>query len=226
MEKAVKETKEDRIERKALKLLNEFLYKSLTTVEDVIVRAAVRNRCWILVDGGPNGGLLLLKHAAERMKEKPVILVMNSLKTKRFPYKDVSKFVGQHNKSDVKEKLHTLEELAGLDKNQVDKEVEKIIKLKTEKAWEDWEETLRKKAQEEEGSKRRQSQLSRQSKKSTGTEKAEEVEKWTRKDQKEVEEVKVKGALMTARLLKHAKPIDIPDMDPLKLLLGETRDIR
>lgn len=25
------------------------------TVEDVIVRAAVRNRCWILVDGGPNG---------------------------------------------------------------------------------------------------------------------------------------------------------------------------
>lgn len=30
-------------------------------------------------------------------------------------------------------------------------EVEKIIKLKTEKAWEDWEETLRKKAQEEEG---------------------------------------------------------------------------
>ena len=26
-------------------------------VEDVIVRACVRNRCWILVEGGPTGGL-------------------------------------------------------------------------------------------------------------------------------------------------------------------------
>ena len=35
MEKAVKETKEDRIERKALKLLNEFLYKSLSIPEEL-----------------------------------------------------------------------------------------------------------------------------------------------------------------------------------------------
>ena len=49
------------------------------------MRAAVRNRCWILVEGGPTGGLVLLKQATERMNEKPVILVMNSLKHKRFP---------------------------------------------------------------------------------------------------------------------------------------------
>ena len=44
----------------------------------------MRNRCWILVEGGPTGGLVLLKQATERMKEKPVILVMNNLKHKRF----------------------------------------------------------------------------------------------------------------------------------------------
>ena len=34
--------------------------------------------------------------------------------------------------------------------------------------------------------------------------------------------MKVSAALLTARLLKHAKPIDLPDLEPLKLPLYES----
>eukprot|EP00438_Fugacium_kawagutii_P003784 Skav219676 [mRNA] locus=scaffold4838:65062:68284:- [translate_table: standard] len=73
------------------KEIQKFMNDDTDSVEvpDVIVRAAVRNRCWILVEGGPNGGLMLLKQAAEKCTERPVILVMDAFKRGRYsPFGD------------------------------------------------------------------------------------------------------------------------------------------
>ncbi|CAE7447275.1 unnamed protein product, partial [Symbiodinium sp. CCMP2456] len=104
-----KKAEKEKIRERALELLNEFLYKSLSNLIDVIVRACVRNRCWIVVEGGPNGGLLLLKQAAERCNERPIILVVDSLKKKRYPYKEVRDFIQEHKD---KLKVPTLTEMA------------------------------------------------------------------------------------------------------------------
>ncbi|OLQ04950.1 hypothetical protein AK812_SmicGene11920 [Symbiodinium microadriaticum] len=107
-----REKREQIIRERTLELLNEFLYKSLSNLIDVIVRACVRNRCWILVEGGPNGGLLLLKQAAERCNERPTVLVLDSLKKKRYPYREVKKFIEEEKELQSKLKVQTLEQLA------------------------------------------------------------------------------------------------------------------
>eukprot|EP00434_Breviolum_minutum_P029607 symbB.v1.2.026178.t1/scaffold2592.1/size78170/3 len=201
---------DDKLTKGALKLLNDFLFKSVNNLIDVIVRAAVRNRCWILVEGGPNGGLLLLKLAAERCKERPVILVINALKGKRFPYPKVDKKVKHY----VGEKHHLknladLVELEALNtpasNNKVKEAVKDMVDAMHKEAWSVF--------QENQGQCPTQSQQSKQ----TLSSEQEERSKWSEKDQREVEETKVQSALLTARILRHAKPIEKADMNPLKL---------
>ncbi|CAJ1402547.1 unnamed protein product [Effrenium voratum] len=105
-EELVKEAKRKSEQKaKALEQLNDFLYRSLSNLIDVIVRAAVRNHCWILVEGGPTGGLLLLKQAVERCKERPVVLVMDSFRKKRYPYAEVEGFLEKEKPNSLKHLL-------------------------------------------------------------------------------------------------------------------------
>eukprot|EP00439_Symbiodinium_sp_Y106_P041616 s156_g5.t1 len=212
---------------KTLALLNDFLYGSLSNLIDVIVRACVRNRCWILVEGGPNGGLLLLKQAAERCLEKPTILVMDSLKKSRYPYEDVRKFVEADDEGgkDLRQKLemngHLMSELVlkgPADKNQV-----KIIADRMAA------QTIQKKKTEEEKARTAEGEAMEKasvksfgcrvgvSGASRGEKSKKEQREWTLEDQQEVDAIRVESALMTARLLENTQPINQPVVAPMKL---------
>mmetsp|Transcript_61571 Transcript_61571/g.124990 ORF Transcript_61571/g.124990 Transcript_61571/m.124990 type:complete len:1174 (+) Transcript_61571:29-3550(+) len=216
----------------ALNLLNEFLFKSLSNLIDVIVRAAVRNRCWILVEGGPNSGLLLLKQAAERCKESPVVLVLDGVRRKRFAYAELNEKIKDyagHSEVQNLDDLVKLEASSEPEDNKIVKEV--IDKMRKRMRMKGWEKFKKKhddqEAKEDKG--RRPTVATVGTVATAATDKSvntvqsqtsqtlKEMRKWESKDQDEVEETRLQAALMTARLLRHAKPIDKPDMEPLKL---------
>ncbi|CAE7471208.1 unnamed protein product [Symbiodinium sp. CCMP2592] len=204
---------------KTLALLNDFLYGSLSNLIDVIVRACVRNRCWILVEGGPNGGLLLLKQAAERCLEKPTILVMDSLKKSRYPYEDVRKFVeaededGKELRQALKMNGHHMSEL--VEKGPADKKQVKIIADKMAAQKMEKMEREKEEARKVEGEAMEKASV--KSGASRGEKSKKEQREWTLKDQEEVDAIRVESALMTARLLENTQPINQPVVTPMKL---------
>ena len=172
-EKIIAEQKEQ-MDQEALKMLNEFLYRSVTNLLDIIVRACVRNRCWILVDGGPTGGQLLLQQVAERCDEQPVILVVDSFNKKRYGYKSVCDLI----QSDLElREMFGADTLGELVKGRED------VDLRT-----------------------------------SVVEIAARLASRERPDSDfQYEQTLVKAAIMTARMLDHAKPLNQPITKPLKL---------
>jgi len=204
---ATEKEKELKIRESALELLNEFLYKSLSNLIDVIVRACVRNRCWIVVEGGPNGGLLLLKQAAERCNERPIILVVDSLKKKRYPYKEVRDFIQAHKdklEAAAKVPVPTLTEMAR--RGAKPEQVTAIAKAMA-KRWQEDRDTVNKG--------RKTSIRSKKSEHSSGQNPQDD--KWKLEDQEKVEEIKVQSAIMTSLVLESARPINQPIVEPLQL---------
>lgn len=49
---------------------------------------------------------------------------------------------------------------------------------------------------------------------------------WTKDQQRQVEAIKMDSALLTARLLGHSKPLEKPDLEPLKLNVTDFWDVK
>jgi len=49
---------------------------------------------------------------------------------------------------------------------------------------------------------------------------------WTKDEQRQVEAIKMDSALLTARLLGHSKPLEKPDLEPLKLNVNDFWNVK
>eukprot|EP00435_Cladocopium_sp_Y103_P014243 s2874_g3.t1 len=192
----------------------------------------------MLVEGGPNGGLLLLKQSAERCSERPVILVLDALRRERFHYATVNKHVpnisralGQPNVQKVDD-LFKMQSSHDADRNAAKEIKEKVIDHMTEKAWkkivDDEEERAKKTKKKDEDATEKPPEGVKSDELTELKIKEEdgEIITWTKKKQREVEAIKMDSALLTAQLLRHSKPLEKPDLEPLKLKVSDFWDLK
>ena len=168
------QVRQKKVAHEALKLLNDFLYRSVSNLLDIIVRACVRNRCWILVEGVSAGGQLLLQQVAERCDEQPVILVVDCFNKSRYGYKSVCDFIQSDLELREEFGADTLGELV---KGREDVDLRtSVVEIAARLA-----------------------------------------SRATPDSDSQHEQTRVKAAIMTARMLEHAKPLNQPITKPLKL---------
>merc|ERR1719163_1631157 len=83
------------------------IYRQLQVMFDNLVSVAARTNCWFVVQGGPNGGLILLEEAMSRVSVRVVILVIDQPSRGRYTDLEDYKEMKEFSKESVNKELAT-----------------------------------------------------------------------------------------------------------------------